>query len=89
VTKLLLLLDGLDEVPSTLRSFVYQQVTRYANSSAGMNCRVVITSRISGYSSLGASFKEFTLKPFENTEELFPYLRGWLAALQPTWTPNY
>ncbi len=86
--RLLVLLDGLDEVPDSLRPAVREEIVRFARSPSGKECRIVIASRTAGYTPLGADFKEYTLKPFEEPEELRPYLMGWLAALKPEWKPE-
>ncbi len=80
---LLVLLDGLDEVPGALREAVRERIQRFADSGAGW---VILTSRPAGFQPL-RGLREYTLKPFEDPEaEALPYLRGWLAALKPEWT---
>ena len=80
---LLVLLDGLDEVPGALREVVRERIQRFAQSGAGW---VILTSRPAGFQPL-PGLREYLLKPFEDPEaEALPYLRGWLAALKPEWT---
>jgi energy-coupling factor transporter ATP-binding protein EcfA2 len=80
---LLVLLDGLDEVPGALREAVRERIRRFAQSGAGW---VILTSRPAGFQPL-PGLREYLLKPFEDPEaEALPYLRGWLAALKPEWT---
>jgi energy-coupling factor transporter ATP-binding protein EcfA2 len=80
---LLVLLDGLDEVPGALREAVRERIQRFAQSGAGW---VILTSRPAGFQPL-PGLREYLLKPFEDPEaEALPYLRGWLAALKPEWT---
>ncbi|MFZ8842411.1 HEAT repeat domain-containing protein, partial [Thermoflexus sp.] len=80
---LLVLLDGLDEVPEALREAVRERIQRFARSGAGW---VILTSRPAGFQPL-PGLREYLLKPFEDPEaEALPYLRGWLAALKPEWT---
>jgi HEAT repeat protein len=80
---LLVLLDGLDEVPGALRKAVRERIQRFAQSRAGW---VILTSRPAGFQPL-PGLREYLLKPFEDPEaEALPYLRGWLAALKPEWT---
>jgi energy-coupling factor transporter ATP-binding protein EcfA2 len=80
---LLVLLDGLDEVPEALREAVRERIQRFAQSRAGW---VILTSRPAGFQPL-PGLREYLLKPFEDPEaEALPYLRGWLAALKPEWT---
>ncbi|WP_159461564.1 HEAT repeat domain-containing protein, partial [Thermoflexus hugenholtzii] len=80
---LLVLLDGLDEVPEGLRGAVRERIQRFADSGAGW---VILASRPAGFQPL-RGLREYTLKPFEHPEgEALPYLRGWLAALKPEWT---
>jgi len=83
--RLLVLLDGLDEVREAERAAVIEQIQRFVHSGRG---RVVVASRPAGFSSL-VGVKEYTLKPFEDPEkEALPYLRGWLQALKPEWAPQ-
>ncbi|WP_448601007.1 NACHT domain-containing protein, partial [Thermoflexus hugenholtzii] len=80
---LLVLLDGLDEVPEGLRGTVRERIQRFVDSGAGW---VILASRPAGFQPL-RGLREYTLKPFEDPEaEALPYLRGWLAALKPEWT---
>jgi HEAT repeat protein len=79
---LLVLLDGLDEVPADLRQSVREQIERSAHSRIG---RVILTSRLAGFLTLGG-LQEYTLKPFADArQEALPYLKGWLRALKPEW----
>jgi HEAT repeat protein len=79
---LLVLLDGLDEVPADLRQSVREQIERSAHSRIG---RVILTSRPAGFLALGG-LQEYTLKPFADArQEALPYLKGWLRALKPEW----
>jgi HEAT repeat protein len=79
---LLVLPDGLDEVPTDLRPKVRERIQNFVHSGAAW---VILTSRPAGFQSLGG-LNEYTLKPFENPEtEALPYLRGWLAVLKPDW----
>ena len=83
--RLLVLLDGLDEVREAERAAVIEQIQRFVNSGCG---RVVVASRPAGFSPL-TGVQEYTLKPFEDPEkEALPYLRGWLQALKPEWAPQ-
>jgi HEAT repeat protein len=79
---LLVLLDGLDEVPAEVRQLVRERIERAARSGIG---RVILTSRPAGFLTLGG-LQEYTLKPFADTrQEALPYLKGWLRALKPEW----
>ncbi len=80
--QLLVLLDGLDEVPEAQRPAVQQKIADFTFRAGADQCRLVVSSRIAGFVSLGASLKEFTLKPFRKAEEARPYLKCWLEALQ-------
>ena len=80
---LLVLFDGLDEVPADLRETVRRRIETFAQSGAAW---VILTSRPAGFQSL-PGLNEYTLKPFEHPEtEALPYLRGWLAFLKSEWT---
>ncbi len=79
---LIILLDGLDEVPADLRQPVREQIERAVHSRIG---RVILTSRPAGFLTLGG-LQEYTLKPFADArQEALPYLKGWLQALKPEW----
>jgi HEAT repeat protein len=79
---LIILLDGLDEVPAEVRQLVRERIERAARSGIG---RVILTSRPAGFLALGG-LQEYTLKPFADTrQEALPYLKGWLRALKPEW----
>ena len=82
---LLLLLDGLDEVPYPLRKNVSDNIRNFAKSLPGRKCRVIVTSRMEGYTSLGKPFQEYTLKPFQNRNDVKPYVLNWLKALKSGW----
>jgi len=81
--RLLLLLDGLDEVPEGQRPAVREEIAAFARSPHGQRCRILVSSRLAGYTALGGGFWEYILKPFQKPEEVGPYLKGWLAALRP------
>ncbi|MGD0613649.1 MAG: HEAT repeat domain-containing protein [Anaerolineales bacterium] len=83
--RLLVLLDGLDEVPDALRSAVQDEINKFTASEHGRKCRLMVSSRPAGYASLGGTFQEFTLKPFEKAKESKPFLQGWLSAFRPDW----
>jgi len=84
--QLLVLLDGLDEVPAAQRSAVFRKIENFLRSPYGHQARVVLTSRLAGFTSL-AGMVEFTVQPFEDPEkEAQPFLKSWLAALKPEWT---
>ncbi|MCS6963800.1 MAG: HEAT repeat domain-containing protein, partial [Thermoflexus sp.] len=75
---LLVLLDGLDEVPEARREGVREAIERFAHSDRG---RVIVTSRLAGFRPL-TGFREYVLKPLEDVQtEVLPYVRGWLAAI--------
>jgi HEAT repeat protein len=79
---LIILLDGLDEVPAEVRQLVRERIERAARSGIG---RVILTSRPAGFLTLGG-LREYTLKPFADArQEALPYLKGWLRALKPEW----
>ena len=79
---LIILLDGLDEVPAEVRQLVRERIERAARSRIG---RVILTSRPAGFLALGG-LQEYTLKPFADADqEALPYLKGWLRVLKPEW----
>ena len=83
--RLLVLLDGLDEVSDQHRRAVHDEIQKFASWMTDRKCRLVVTSRLAGYSAMGGNFKEFILKPFEHSEEAIPYLQSWLAVLRQDW----
>jgi energy-coupling factor transporter ATP-binding protein EcfA2 len=86
VGDLLLLLDGLDEVPDRIRSGVREEIYRFTSSLQSTRSQVIVSSRLAGYSTFGSSlFKEYKLKPFIHTEDISDFLRSWMMALRPDW----
>jgi len=83
--RLVLLLDGLDEVSGEA---IRKKVALFAADPNGHKCRIVMSSRPAGYSSPSGEFAEYRLKPFEKPEEARSYLQGWLATLRPEWEPQ-
>jgi len=82
--RVLLLLDGLDEVGSRAdRLAVARQVEAWANSYGPRGNRVVVTSRIVGYheAPLACDFQAFTLSPF-GLEEIERFAVQWCVAYQ-------
>ncbi len=77
--QLLVLLDGLDEVPEQ-REKVREQIEAFARAPAGQNARLVVASRIAGFSAL-QGLKEYTLQPLEDSAHIQGYLQGWLGVL--------
>lgn len=80
--RLIVLLDGLDEVPERLRPAVADEICRFARTSEGRGCRVIVASRLAGYRDLGQPFGEYVLCPFAGPDEARPYVTGWLAVLK-------
>lgn len=80
--KLIILLDGLDEVPESLRAEVSSEIRRFADSD-GKRSRIIVSSRLAGYVNLGHSFDEYLLQPFTGNEEITSYVLGWISALTP------
>jgi HEAT repeat protein len=81
---LLILLDGLDEIHEK-RGEVIDSIRHFAESPDGKKARIVITSRLAGYTTLGGPFKEFTLTPLQRRDDAKNFLRGWLTSLKPEW----
>src|SRR3972149_9064109 len=84
--RLTLLLDGLDEVRGSDRPEIIEEIRRFATSAEGERCRVVVASRLVGYSDLGHPFVEYLLSPLQGNEETFAYVKRWLmvpAELSP------
>ena len=83
--RLIVLLDGLDEVSDQWRSVVRSEIERLAYRESEQNVRLIVTSRPAAYTTLPESIKEFTLKPFSGKQEALPYLEKWLAVLRVEW----
>ena len=84
--RLAVLLDGLDEVPEAHRAAVVEAIERFAGTSEGRRCRILVTSRIASYQevrSLGADFGQYTIRPFAGPQDAQPYAAGWLRVLKP------
>lgn len=81
--KLLLLLDGLDEISHDQRSRMIEQLSSFVENNRAN--RVVLTSRLTGYTSAGAPFKEYTLKPIDKAEETRPFLKKWMKINRREW----
>ncbi len=79
--RLLVLLDGLDEVPEGhQREAVRSQIEAFARAPAGRAARLVVASRIAEYAGL-PGLQEYTLQPLEDPTHVRHYLQGWLAVL--------
>jgi len=82
--RLIVLLDGLDEVPETRRSTVAEAITRFARTDEGHRCRIVVTARTAGYRAtreLGEPFGCYEIRPFTGPDDALPYAAGWLKAI--------
>jgi len=79
--RLAVLLDGLDELSENGRRHAFQAIRGFV-PGRGKTCRVIVTSRITGYQDLGEPLREFALKPFVNLEDALPYATGWLVTLK-------
>ena len=82
--RVLLLLDGLDEVFDVrLRAQVVEDVQRFVNQHRSAAVRVVLTSRIVGYSGAELQVYDFThcvLQPLDE-EQISEFVRRWHAAV--------
>jgi HEAT repeat protein len=81
--RLLVLLDGLDEVPEERRSAATREI-RVLHGGLREMCRILLASRRAGYGPIGSPFKEFNLKPLE-ADETRLYLSRWLKVLRSEW----
>jgi HEAT repeat protein len=85
--QLVVLLDGLDEVPEVRRDAVLEAIEAFAATPEGRRCRLIVTSRIAGYREvrrgLRGEFGQYTIRPFAGPQDALPYVRGWLRALVP------
>ena len=82
--RVLLLLDGLDEVFDVrLRAQVVEDVQRFVNEHRGGSVRVVLTSRIIGYSVVELElydFAHYVLQPLDE-EQISEFVWRWHAAV--------
>lgn len=76
--RLILLIDGLDEVPVERRSLVLDCIYRFSATGEGQKTRILLTSRPNGFQSL-RDFQEFRMIPFQTAEDTLPYLENWIA----------
>ena len=82
--RVLLLLDGLDEVFDVrLRAQVVEDVQRFVNEHRSAAVRVVLTSRIVGYSVTELQADDFThhvMQPLDS-DQIVDFVRRWHAAV--------
>lgn len=84
--RLIVLLDGLDEVLASWRKAVVKAINRFVRKE-GRACRVLVTARIAGYRStrlLEDPFASYTIRPFTGPNDALPYASGWLKVM-PGW----
>ena len=84
--RILLLLDGLDEVPIAKRQQVVDDINRFLDRYA--NCRMVMTCRTAVYKNgeINAN-ATYRLLPFDR-DEIARFLYSWRAQFQPNTTPE-
>jgi|GEM_PF-865015 len=81
----LLLLDGIDEVPTDRRGEMSNWIERFAANHR--ENRFVVTSRIFGFTGIDLPQRnEFIVQPFDD-EQVKLYLRGWFSAYR-AWESN-
>jgi HEAT repeat protein len=83
--RLVLLLDGLDEVDAQHRPAVSEKIAAFQRGLRSQNCRVVLSSRPAGYAAPGIGLAEYRLQPFDSPTAAQGYLQHWLAVLRPDW----
>ncbi len=88
--RLLVLLDGLDEVTdSRMRAEVSRHIRLFANSMSRnlehekKKCRIVLTSRPAGYISPASEFREYILKPFQHPTETRSFVQSVMRVVKP------
>lgn len=82
-SRLIVLLDGLDEVPEQLRTErIIPNARNLAHALDIDHCRTVVTSRLAGYMDLGKPFSEYTLCSLSDPGEIRNYAAGWITALK-------
>lgn len=82
--RVVVLFDGLDEVPGIYRGAVADAVSRFARIEEGRRCRMVMTARTAGYRAtrvLGEPFGCYTIRAFTGPDDTLPYATGWLRIL--------
>jgi len=67
---LLLLLDGLDEVPDNLRETVRNEIRRFTLSHSGLKSRLILSARTTGYSFMMSTCIEFELESFKSADDI-------------------
>ncbi len=76
--RLLVLLDGLDEVPTEERPKVQDEILFFARAAS--DCRIVVATRPGGYASLGEPFHDYEIQPLTDSEVVVAFLAKWLNA---------
>ena len=77
--RIVILLDSLDEVDRAWRESIRREIQDFHRRA--QSCRLIISTRPSGYVPLGTPFREYTLVPLSKTT-ILQFLRRWLAVLQ-------
>ena len=77
--RVVILLDSLDEVDPEWREKIRREIQDFHRRV--QSCRLIISTRPSGYVPFGTPFREYTLVPLDETT-ILQFLRRWLAVLQ-------
>lgn len=78
--KLIVLLDGLDELPANQQKETITNALRiYHDRARQKGNRLVASSRLTGYTPFSSSLAEFILTPFEDDGDIFPYVLRWIS----------
>jgi hypothetical protein len=78
--RLWLLLDGFDELNAEQRQRLRRELGKWLEPSELGHCRWVISSRATGYESIGHGFQPVSLEPLRNPSDRLQLLRAWLPA---------
>ncbi len=76
--RLLVLLDGLDEVPTEQRPRIREEILLFARAAS--DCRIVVATRPAGYAPLSGEFQDYDIQPLTDPDVGVAFLEKWLKA---------
>jgi predicted NACHT family NTPase len=80
--RIILLLDGLDEIHELVRPEVIKEIYRFVNATKHKGFPVIVTSRLSGYENLGENFAEYLISSLNDPKQLHKFISRWLSAIK-------
>ena len=83
--KVILLLDGLDEVRESLRNEVQREIRRFSESPNGKSLKIIVSTRRDGFSDFELNFPKYLILPLDDKEKLEVFVSGWIETFKPEW----